>query len=78
MISKSSSLIPVPPLLYKSNNNYIEFKMLERVPRGKPEKEKLYKGKLSQPSLHAFFLGAVEFSFSPNMHELLLQAVGIP
>lgn len=24
------------------------------------------------------FLGAVEFSFSPNMHELLLQAVGIP
>lgn len=47
--------------------------MLEYVPHGKIEKGKFYKGKFSQPSLHA-----VEFSFSPNEHKLLLQAVGIP
>lgn len=28
--------------------------MLEQVPHGKTEKEKFYKGKLSQPSLHVF------------------------
>jgi len=66
------------PLLYKSlNSSCIKFKMLEYVPHGKTEKGKFYKGKLSQPSLHSFLV-AVEFSFSPNKHKLLLQALGIP